>query len=84
MWKKSSTPVFKNSPANRQYGPGHGCFTVAEDDKTDLLVYHARDYKEIDGDPLGNPDQHTRVKVLEWRTDGTPDFGDPVPNHPMP
>ncbi len=82
-WDKSPTPVFKSSPASSQYGPGHSCFTVAEGGRTDLLVYHARNYKEIDGDPLGNPDRHTRVKVLDWRADGTPDFGEPIPSRQM-
>ncbi len=83
-WKKSPVPVFKSCPANSQYGPGHNSFTVAEDGKTDLLVYHARNYKEIEGDPLNNPDRHTRVQVLHWKPDGTPDFGEPVPDGPLP
>ncbi len=81
-WKKSPVPVFKSSPDNGQYGPGHSCFTVAEDGKTDLLVYHARDYKEIEGDPLRNPDRHTRVQVLRWQEDGRPDFGEPGARRP--
>jgi hypothetical protein len=38
-----------------------------------------RGYKEIDGDPLGDPNRRTRVQKLYWREDGTPDFGIPVP-----
>lgn len=83
-WKKSSTPVFKSSEANSQYGPGHNSFTVAEDGRTDLLVYHARNYKKIQGDPLRNPDRHTRVQAFGWNPDGTPDFDEPVPNGPLP
>jgi GH43 family beta-xylosidase len=83
-WQKSPVPVFKSSAANNQYGPGHNSFTVAEDGKTDLIVYHARNYKEIEGDPLNNPDRHTRVQVLGWKPDGTPDFGEPVPDGPLP
>jgi len=77
-WRKSQEPVFQTSPNNRQFGPGHNSFTVAEDGVTDLLVYHARNYREIEGDPLWNPDRHTRVQALRWRSDGTPDFGQPV------
>ncbi len=77
-WHKSNTPVFKSSEANSLFGPGHSCFTVAEDGKTDLLVYHARSYKEIQGEALNNPDRHTRVQVLHWNADGTPDFGEPA------
>lgn len=77
-WRKSPTPVFVSSPPHSQYGPGHNSFTVSEDGETDLLVYHARGYKDIEGDPLHNPDRHTRVQVLRWREDGYPDFGEPV------
>lgn len=74
-WQKSQVPVLQTSEADKLFGPGHGCFTVAEDGKTDLFVFHARSYKQIQGDPLNNPDRHTRVRVLDWNKDGTPDFG---------
>ena len=83
-WWKSPVPVMVSSPPNSQYGPGHNSFTVAEDGKTDLLIYHARSYREIDGDPLHNPDRHTRVQPFAWREDGFPYFGEPVPDGPMP
>jgi GH43 family beta-xylosidase len=82
-WRKSPVPVFKSSASNSQYGPGHNSFTVASDGETDLLVYHARSYKDIKGDPLRNPDRHTRVQRLNWKQDGTPDFGEPVPDGPF-
>ncbi|MFD6321803.1 family 43 glycosylhydrolase [Streptomyces sp. NPDC058442] len=77
-WSKSPVPVFTGNDTTRQYGPGHSCFTVAEDGRTDVLVYHARQYKEIDGDPLHDPNRHTRIQTFGWRPDGTPDFGVPV------
>lgn len=77
-WAKSPTPVFTTSEATGQYGPGHNSFTVAEDGRTDVLVYHARQYKDITGDPLNDPNRHTRIQPLGWRADGTPDFGVPV------
>lgn len=76
-WVKSKEPVFKTSYENGQYGPGHNCFTVSEDGKEDILVYHARNYTEIQGDPLYDPNRHTRVEVVKWNDDGTPDFGVP-------
>ena len=42
-----------------------------------LLVYNARTYTEIEGDPLWNPDRHTFVKPLRWSADGMPVFGKP-------
>jgi GH43 family beta-xylosidase len=83
-WNKARMPVFKSSADNDQYGPGHSSFTVSADGKTDLLFYHARGYRDIKGDPLRNPDRHTRVQRLGWKKDGTPDFGEPVPDGPLP
>jgi len=59
-------------------------FTVAADGKTDLLFYHARNYRDIEGDPLRNPDRHTRVQMLGWKQDGAPDFGKPAADGPLP
>ncbi len=81
-WTKSPTPVFATSEAHGIYGPGHNSFTVAEDGTTDLLVYHARNYRDIVGDPLRDPNRHTRVQPLAWRADGTPDFGVPAAETP--
>ena len=78
-WSKSKQPVFQSDLTTHQYGPGHNSFTVAEDGKTDLMVYHCRDYTEIKGDPLYDPNRHTLVKPFDWNDDGTPDFGKPVP-----
>ncbi|WP_329212745.1 glycoside hydrolase family 43 protein [Streptomyces sp. NBC_00683] len=77
-WAKSPEPVFTSSEETGQYGPGHNSFTVAEDGRTDVLVYHARPYREITGDPLHDPNRHTRIQRLAWNADGTPDFGIPV------
>lgn len=77
-WTKSPTPVFRSSEDNRQYGPGHNSFVLAEDGGTVLMFYHARSYREIDGDPLHNPDRHTRVKPLDWNLLGEPVFGVPA------
>ncbi|MGW4943258.1 family 43 glycosylhydrolase [Actinoplanes sp. NPDC004185] len=77
-WTKSPDPVFVTRPETDRYGPGHNSFTVAEDGVTDVLVYHARDYRDITGDPLYDPNRHTRVQRLYWHPDGTPLFGVPV------
>jgi GH43 family beta-xylosidase len=77
-WSKSPEPVFKSSDATGQYGPGHNCFTLSHDGSKDILVYHARNYKDIKGDPLYDPNRHTRAQILQWNADGTPNFGIPV------
>ncbi|TCN25414.1 glycoside hydrolase family 43 protein [Mesobacillus foraminis] len=78
-WIKSPEPVFKSDPENDQFGPGHNSFTVSEDGKEDILIYHCRDYTEIIGDPLYDPNRHTKAQVIHWNEDGTPVFGKPVP-----
>jgi GH43 family beta-xylosidase len=83
-WKKSPNPVFASWSVNSVFGPGHNSFTTTPDGKTDIFVYHARNYREIEGHELNNPDRHTRAQVLRWRPDGTPDFGVPVPDGPLP
>lgn len=82
-WRKSDVPVFQSSAATGVYGPGHNSFTVDEQGR-DILVYHGRDYREIKGDPLFDPNRHTRIQRLYYRSDGTPDFGVPVGNGSLP
>ena len=77
-WIKSEQPVFQTNENAGQYGPGHNSFTVSPDGKQDIFVYHARNYKEIVGDPLYDPNRHARAQILHWNTDGTPDFGKPL------
>ncbi|GAB3818964.1 glycoside hydrolase family 43 protein [Pontibacter rugosus] len=74
-WNKLPEPVFYSNPELKRFGPGHNSFTVAEDGKTDIMIYHARDYKDINGEPLYDPNRHTRARVLHWTKDGMPDFG---------
>lgn len=80
-WRKSIEPVFAS--ANGQFGPGHNSFTTSKDGATGLLVYHARDYRDIVGDPLNDPNRHARVQPFGWRADGLPDFGAPVADAPI-
>lgn len=76
-WTKAPAPVFQTDAANRVFGPGHNSFTTTEDGTGDLLVYHARTYTEIVGDPLWDPNRHTFVKPLRWDAAGQPRFGRP-------
>jgi GH43 family beta-xylosidase len=79
-WVKSPVPVFKSSPENSQYGPGHNAFTSLPDG-TDVMMYHDRNY-EVKGDPLNDKNRHERAQIVNWKADGTPDFGVPVPDGP--
>lgn len=75
-WTKERDPVFATDAAAGRFGPGHNSFTKASDG-SDLLVYHARTYAEITGDPLYDPNRHTWVRPLVWDAAGFPDFGPP-------
>ncbi|MDQ0872942.1 GH43 family beta-xylosidase [Paenibacillus sp. V4I3] len=76
-WNKTPYPVFQTNETTGQYGPGHNSFTVCPEGK-DVIVYHSRNYKFIEGDPLYDPNRHTRAQIFGWHGDGTPDFGIPV------
>ena len=76
-WTKSPEPVFKTSERTGIYGPGHNSYTTTPDGKTDIFVFHGREYRDIVGHELDDPNRHTRAEVLRWKADGTPDFGEP-------
>ncbi|GGP18975.1 glycoside hydrolase family 43 protein [Silvimonas iriomotensis] len=78
-WRKSALPVFCTNKQNRQFGPGHNSFTQTPDGQ-DVLVYHARNYTQIEGDPLYDPNRHTRLQAIHWQENGMPDFGSPAPD----
>ncbi|MBS2099512.1 glycoside hydrolase family 43 protein [Carboxylicivirga linearis] len=73
-WNKSDKPVFSTNADVRRFGPGHNSFTIAEDGKTDVLIYHARVYKDIRGWELADVNRHTRARTFTWDENGFPDF----------
>jgi len=73
-WHKSPAPVFYTNEALKRFGPGHNSFTVSEDGVTDIIIYHARNYKEIQGNELADPNRATRARVVQWTASGFPDF----------
>ncbi|AWB69144.1 alpha-N-arabinofuranosidase (plasmid) [Saccharobesus litoralis] len=77
-WVKTESPVFKTVSEAKMFGPGHNSFTKSECGQHDMLVFHARNYTEIEGDPLWNPDRHTFVKKITWNAQGEPVFGTPA------
>lgn len=76
-WHKLPEPVFKTNYDNKQFGPGHNTFTETSDGEV-VMVYHARNYSEIVGDPLYDPNRHARLKMIHWDKDGMPIFGVPA------
>ncbi|MCE9678511.1 family 43 glycosylhydrolase [Shewanella sp. AS1] len=73
-WHKLPEPVFTSAPEFKRYGPGHNSFVVAEDGKTLLMFYHARDYLELQGTPLTDGNRHTRVRAITFDDKGFPEF----------
>lgn len=73
-WTKLRYPVLKTDVEKGIYGPGHNSFVKAEDGVTDLCIYHARQYSEITGDSLYDPNRHTMVLPLYWDENGFPNF----------
>jgi GH43 family beta-xylosidase len=73
-WSKSPGPVFYTNEELKRFGPGHNSFTIAEDGETVIMIYHARDYKEIQGHELSDSNRATRARVVRWTESGFPDF----------
>ena len=75
-WHKAPQPVFRTSLRIVSMGPG--TIALRRRRKEKMLVYHARNYTEIEGDPLYDPNRHTRLKLIRWQENGMPDFGIPA------
>ena len=74
-WEKTPRPVFESSPGARAYGAGHNSFFKSPDGKEDWILYHAN------SEPNQGCGRHRspRAQRFTWKSDGTPDFGRPVP-----
>ncbi len=73
-WNKSPGPVFYTNEDLKRYGPGHNSFTVSEDGTKTVMIYHARDYKNIQGHELSDINRATRAREVKWLESGFPDF----------
>ena len=74
LWRKSLTPVFKQSKENNVYAPGHNSFFRSPDGNEDWILYHANSQP---GQGCGK-NRSPRAQKFTWNIDGTPNFGDPV------
>lgn len=73
-WEKSNQPVFKQSPENGVFAPGHNSFFKSPDGKEDWILYHANS-----GPGQGCGGQRSpRAQKFTWNADGSPNFGIPV------
>lgn len=72
-WNKSPGPVFYTNVDVARFGPGHNSFTTNENGET-VMIYHARDYRDIIGHELTDPNRSTRARIVQWTPSGFPDF----------
>lgn len=71
-WHKSNRPVLTTDAAKGLYGPGHNTLFTGEDGQV-YTSYHAREYDEIIGDPLYDPNRHCYVMRVPFEN-GLPVF----------
>jgi len=77
-WKKSLRPIFKQSPKDKIYATGNCSFIPSPDGKEYYLLYHAR---KVENEPVGALDSRSpRLQKMSWNKDGSPSFGEPVPD----
>src|SRR5690606_13374110 len=76
-WEKAEGPLFSMSIDNGVYGPGHNYFVTSKDGEEVWNVYHGNSNM---GEGCGP--RPTRLQVVNWDTNGVPDFGIPT-NGPL-
>ena len=84
-WTKSAAPVFGPTAANGTFGVGHNGFFQTPTDRThtggpagpaeNWILYHANSQA---GQGCGDR-RSIRMQRFGWKTDGSPDFGQPKP-----
>ena len=74
-WKKTPRPVFSESPEAHVYGTGHNTFFKSPDGKQDWIIYHANPERNEGCGRYRSP----RAQQFTWNSDGTPNFGAPLP-----
>jgi len=74
-WTKSATPVFGPNAGGGTYGVGHNGFFKSADGTENWIIYHAN---AAPGQGCGDF-RSIRMQPFTYRTDGTPNFGTPLP-----
>lgn len=76
-WVKSEKPIFRKSPENGVYAPGHNSFFKSPDGRQDWILYHANSEEGQGCGPMRSP----RMQKLYWNTNGMPYIGQPLPEN---
>ena len=71
-WVKEPNPVF--SKTTEVVGVGHASFTKSPDGTEDWIVFHAHNNPNV-----FNDDRVVHIQPFDFASDGTPDFGIPLP-----
>lgn len=71
-WIKHPEPIFRQSPENGVYGPGHNSFFKSPDGTEDWILYHARSTAQPD------TPRNPRAQKITWTEDDFPILGIPV------
>jgi GH43 family beta-xylosidase len=74
-WEKSPEPVLTARPEAQAYAPGHCGFFQSPDGTEDWIIFHANSEPGQGCGRFRSP----RAQRINWKTDGTPDFGQPIP-----
>lgn len=69
-WKKTG-PIFQGNL--QVFGVGHCSFAKSPDGKEDWIIYHSKK------STAPGWERDVRMQPFKWKTDGTSDFGQPVP-----
>ncbi|MFV0440481.1 MAG: family 43 glycosylhydrolase [Lachnospirales bacterium] len=68
-WVKSRKPVLESDQEKEVYGPGHNSFVKSEDGLKDIMIYHARPYEKIEGNPLYDYNRNALLMEVKWKND---------------
>ena len=74
-WTKSSEPVFQGSAADGVFSPGHNGFFTSPDGKESWIIYHAN----LAANQGCGGHRSPRAQRFTWNSDGSPQFGRPIP-----
>lgn len=74
-WKKSPEPLLISRPDAQAFAPGHCGFFKSPDGTEDWIIFHANSEPGQGCGRFRSP----RAQKISWKTDGTPDFGQPIP-----
>jgi GH43 family beta-xylosidase len=76
-WVKKRTPVFTRTESI--FGPGHCSFVTSRDGKEHWIVFHSAQSRG------SGWRRQINMQPFRWNSDGSPDFGEPVPpGKPIP